>query len=511
MRWSKVASTRNPVPSSRWKALYWVLSTGSWVLLAVIALLSAARSALPNTDDRRISVYSPVAVYSLPVLERAGHEYVGLLELLEPLGRVSSQSDRQRWKLRYNTVDAEFAAGRTRAVIRGHDFDLSAPFLIENSRGLVPISSLGTLLPRFLGTSVNFHESARRLFVGDVAIQPSFRLDANNPPRLLLTFTAPVNPTISTEPGKLRMVFRRDPVVSPGSQSISFDNNVIKQASYSENNGEAELEVVANQPLMASFSNDRRTIVISAVQQTPATPSAVGSPNAASPSAESPNVGSANNGSLNNGPENPAPAQPAASIAQRVLAVVDPAHGGDERGAALSDSLAEKDVTLGFARLLRHELQIRGFAVALLRDSDNTLTLDQRAAAANVARAGIYIGLHADSEGSGARVFTALLPVEGPSNGVFHPWNAAQAPALPISRIVSAAILAEMKKREFPVRASSASLRPLNNVSMPAVAVELAPGADGIADLTSANYQQRAASAIADAVAFVRDRLMVQQ
>jgi len=502
----------------------------------VIALLSAAPSALPNTDDRRISVYSPVAIYSLPVLERAGHEYVGLLELLEPLGRVSSQLDRQRWKLRYNTVDAEFAAGRTRAVIRGHDFDLSAPFLIENSRGLVPISSLGTLLPRFLGTSVNFHESARRLFVGEVAIQASFRLDASNPPRLLLTFTAPVNPTISTEPGKLRMVFRRDPVVSPGSQSISFDNNVIKQASYSENNGDAELEVVASQPLMASFSNDRRTIIISAVQQTSATPSVAGSPNAGSPSIESPNnvspnlgspnvgspnsespnlgspnLGSPNNGSLNNGPENPAPAQPAAIVAQRVLAVVDPAHGGDERGAALSDSLAEKDVTLGFARLLRHELQIRGFAVAMLRDGDNTLTLDQRAAAANVARAGIYISLHADSEGSGARVFTALIPVEGPSNGVFHPWNAAQAPALPVSRIVSAAILIEMKKREFQVKASSASLRPLNNVSMPAVAVELAPGADGIADLTSANYQQRAASAIADAVASVRDRLMVRQ
>jgi N-acetylmuramoyl-L-alanine amidase len=176
----------------------------------------------------------------------------------------------------------------------------------------------------------------------------------------------------------------------------------------------------------------------------------------------------------------------------------------------LTDTLAEKDVTLGFARLLRHELEIRGFAVALLRDSDTTSTLDQRAAAANVSRAGIYISLHAVSQGSGAQVYTALLPVEGTSNGVFRAWNAAQAPALPLSRIVSAAIVAEMQKREFPVRASSASLRPLNNVFMPAVAVELAPGADGVADLTSPNYQQRAAAAIADAVVSVRDRLGAQ-
>ena len=485
------------------------------ILLATLPLLSVVPSALsfaPSADDKHVSVYSPVASYTLPVLDRAGREYVGLLELLEPLGRVSTQSEGRHLRLRYNAVDAEFVAGKARAKIHGRDFDFGAPFLIENSRGLVPLSSLSALLPRFLGTPVNFRESARRLFIGIAGIQPSFRLDAGNPPRLLLNFSAPVNPTISTEPGQLRMVFKRDPVVSPGSQSISFDNKVITHASYSENNGDAELDVAANQPLMASFSNDRRTIVISAVmvpaatvpaiQQTPAAPSVVGTgsqnPAQARPAANS----AAGNNNSNNKNNN--------NDVHRVLVAVDPAHGGEERGAALTDTLAEKDVTLGFARLLRHELEIRGFAVAMLRDSDTTSTLDQRAAAANVSRAGIYISLHAVSQGSGAQVYTALFPVEGPSNGVFHAWNAAQAPALPLSRIVSAAIVAELQKKEFSVRASSASLRPLNNVLMPAVAVELAPGADGVADLTSANYQQRAASAIADAVVSVRDRLGAQ-
>ncbi len=461
------------------------------ILLATLLLLSVA----PSADEKHIAVYSPVASYTLPVLDRAGREYVGLLELLEPLGRVSTQSDGRRLRLRYNALDADFFAGKTRAKIHGRDFDFGAPFLIENSRGLVPLSSLSALLPRFLGAPVNFRESSRRLFIGTEGIQPSFRLDPGNPPRLLLNFSAPVNPTISTEPGRLRMVFKRDPVVSPGSQSISFDNKVITHASYSENNGDAELDVAANEPLMASFADDRKTIVISAViapvQQTPAAPSGVGT-------------------GAGTGSQNPAQARSAANPVRRVLAVVDPAHGGDERGAALTDKLAEKDVTLGFARLLRHELEIRGFAVALLRDADTSLTLDQRAAAANVARAGVYISLHAVSQGSGAQVYTVVLPVEGTSKGAFHAWNAAQAPALPVSRMVSAAIVAEMQKREFPVRASSASLRPLNNVLMPAVAVELAPGADGIADLTSANYQQRAAAAIADAVVSVRDRLGAQ-
>ena len=460
------------------------------VLSAIVVLLSAALFA----DEKHLSVYSPVAVYTVPVFDRGGREYVGLLELLEPLGRVSSESQGARWGLRYNALNAEFVAGRTRAKIHGRDFDLPAPFLVENARGLTPLNSLNDVLPRFIGTAVNFHESARRLFIGGVSTQVSFQLDANDPPRLNLNFSAPVNPSNSTEPGRLRMVFKRDPIVSPGSQSISFDNKVITQASYSESNGDAELDIAANEPLLASFSNNRKTIIIAPVQR--ATP---------------PNGSAVISGNGEPNPSSPPPAANAAPPPRRTLVVIDPAHGGDERGAALTDAIPEKNVTLGFARLLRHELELRNFAVILLRDGDTTLTLDQRANAANVALPGIYISLHAVSQGSGAGVYAALLPIEGPSNGAFHAWNAAQAPVLAVSKIVSAAIVSEMQKREFPARASSASLRPLNNLLTPAVALELAPGENGVADLTSANYQQRAASAIADGVASVRDRLGVQQ
>jgi len=459
------------------------------VLLAIMALLSVS----PSADEKHISVYSPVAVYTVPILERASREYVGLLELLEPLGRVTSETLGPRWGLHYNAVPAEFIAGRTRAKIRGSDFELSAPFLIENSRGLIPVTSLSDVLPRFVGSAVDFHEGPRRLFVGGVGTQVSFQLDASDPPRLVLNFSAPVNPTLSTEPGKLRMIFKRDPILSPGSQSISFDSKIVTQANYFESNGDAEIDIAAVEPLMASFSNNRRTITVVPFQSQATAGDATSTPKEENPTSPS-------------SPANTAPAPP-----HRILAIVDAAHGGEERGAALTESLAEKNVTLGFARLLRHELELRNFAVTLLRDSDATLTLDQRASAANVARAGIYLSLHAVSQGTGAGVYTALLPVEGQSKGAFHPWNAAQAPALPISRIVSAAIVSEMQKREIPVRASSASLRPLNNIFMPAVAVELAPGGNGVEDLTSANYQQRAASAIADAVASVRERLGVEQ
>jgi N-acetylmuramoyl-L-alanine amidase len=67
-----------------------------------------------------------------------------------------------------------------------------------------------------------------------------------------------------------------------------------------------------------------------------------------------------------------------------------------------------------------------------------------------------------------------------------------------------------MQKHQLPARGYAASLRPLNNLPMPAVAVELAPGPNGVADLPSANYQQKVAAAIADGIYSMRDRLGVQ-
>ena len=468
------------------------------VFLLTLTLFSAA----PSADERRLAVYASVATYSLPVIDHGGHEYIGLLDLLEPLGRVSAERNGPRWKLRFIAVDSEFVSGRSHAKIGGRNYDLPLPFLLDGSRGHVPVSSLGSLLPRFLGAPVNFRESARRLLIGDIAIQSSILLDPSIPPRLVLNFTAPVNPTISTEPGKLHLLFKRDPVVPPGGQSISFNNQVITQVVYSESNGAAQLEVSASSPLLASFSNGGRTITVAPV------------PPAAAPGGVPPPSTSAM------APPGQAPAQPGAasqiapassgSPSHRVLAVIDPGHGGVERGATLTASLAEKDVTLGFARLLRHELEQRGFAVILLRDADINLTSDQRAGAANAARAGNYFSQHATYEGTGARVYTALLPVEGQDKGTFHAWNVAQAPVLPVSRMVAAAIVSELHKRQFSARASLASLRPLNNVLMPALAVELAPGLNGIADLPAANHQQQVAAAIADAVAPFRDRLVGQ-
>jgi N-acetylmuramoyl-L-alanine amidase len=455
------------------------------VILLVVAILP-----LHSADEKHIVIYGPGTTFSLPVTDRDGREYVGLLECVEPLGTVSARIDGQHWKLRYNDGESDFVANKNRAKVRAHDMDFPGNFLLENNRGLVPLVSLGTLLPRILNTPVSFNPLSRRLFVGNVATHFTAQLNRTTPPRLIMNFTTPVNPTIATEPGRLRMSFTREPLVAPSTPTLTFDDKTIPSASYTENNGVAEISVNGTAPLMASFSNDGRTITVAPVPQQPA----VAPPTQA----------------VQNPPGVvPAPNAPKASpsIAPHYYAVIDPGHGGDDRGVALSDSLTEKDVTLSLARRLRQEFESRGIPTLVLRESDINLSLDDRATQTNTARPTIYVSLHAASDGKGVRIYTSLLPSGVENNGPFVAWDTAQTRFLPMSRATAQNVAAEFQRRQLPVRTLQAPLRPMNNLTTAAIAVEVAPNSGDVTDLTLAGYQQNVASGIATAIAAMHNQL----
>jgi N-acetylmuramoyl-L-alanine amidase len=459
------------------------------ILLFIVALSVISGFFLyAAPEERRITVYSNVANYSLSLITRNGQDYVGLLEILEPLGTVYAKGDSSKWKLRYKDIDGEFAAGKSRAKVRGQNFDLPANFLLENGRGMVPVSALVTLLPRFLGGPVTFHQEARRLFVGDVAVHFTAQLVKAAPPSLVLNFSSPVNPSISTEPGKLRMVFTHEPLVPPGTQNLTFDNKTISSASYQENNGAVELSINGSAPLFAKFSNDGRTITVASA------PEAGGS----SHTAEATPAISA--------PTSPTPAI-AIPQARKYFAVIDASHGGEERGAALGEQLAEKDVTLAFARRLRQELESRGLSVMMVRDTDSSIPLDQRASLANVTHPAIYVCIHAASQGNGVRLYTGMVPNVGDSRGPFLAWDNAQSAFRVASDTAEASIASELQRKQIPVRGLMAPLRPLNNIISAAVAVEVSPRGVDISELTSVAYQQQVATSLAAGILIVRDKL----
>ena len=83
----------------------------------------------------------------------------------------------------------------------------------------------------------------------------------------------------------------------------------------------------------------------------------------------------------------------------RPIVLLDPGHGGRDPGAtSRSGALLEKDLALAIARELRALLADRGrVRVALTRDDDRYLTLEQRAAIARRIGAALFISLHMDS------------------------------------------------------------------------------------------------------------------
>jgi len=454
----------------------------------LICLLSGIFLSSSAADEKRLSIYSVVANYSLPVVEHNGQDYVGLLEVLDPLGAVKASTDGKHWKLRYDKVEGEFTPGSSLTRIRRDDFDLHSEFVLDNGRGLVPLSSLGALLSNILGGPVTLHEASRRIFIGNAAVHFTAQMSAHNSPTLLMNFTAPVNPTIATEPGKLHMVFTHEPLVAPGSPSLTFGDKTIPSASYEESNGSAEITVNGTAPLFAAFSNGNKTITISASTQTniqaaaPATQ--IVTPTAPSPTAT-----------------------PTIATPQQVFAVVDAGHGGDDRGETITDQLSEKDITLNLARSLRQELQTRGLNTLLIRDGNLTLNADQRATLTNTTHPIIYICLHASSEGHGVRLYTATLPADRHDKGPFLDWDTAQASYLPLSTVAANTMAQSLQQKQIAARVLLAPLRPLNNIAAAAVAVEVTPSPDGVSSLTSAGYQQQISSALAAGVLSLRSKL----
>ncbi|HEY6939261.1 MAG TPA: N-acetylmuramoyl-L-alanine amidase [Terriglobales bacterium] len=471
--------------------------------VALLVLLVLPLQPQSSSSLQRLSVYAPRGSFTVPLQQNAGREYVGILDLLDPLGQLSARQDGRKWKMRFNGTEVEFQDGKSAVKVGNERLDLPSPFYFQDGRGMVPLAGIVPLLSPLLRQPLELHESSRRLFLGEVAVRFTAQSVHTPADSVVLSFSAAVNPSIATEPGQLRMTFAREPLMHASPSTMSFENKSIPSLSYREADGVAELTLSSSVPLLARFSPDRKTITVGPVVEIvaqakpqPATPTATPAP-APPPSSAVPTQP----------PSVPPGQQPAPATAAPVpsapppVVVVDASHGGTETGAALSDTLTEKDVTLGIALRLHNDLESRGLRTLLLRNSDTFLSLDQRAVLANASRARFYISLHAGSLGTGVRLYTALLPPITPASGPFLPWDTAQATFLSSSQTLSGNIAAEFAKANVATRQMYAPLPPLNHIAGVAVAVEVVPPGADVSQLNSPTYQEQVAAAIAAGVA----------
>lgn len=123
----------------------------------------------------------------------------------------------------------------------------------------------------------------------------------------------------------------------------------------------------------------------------------------------------------------PPAARESARNRRRVI-VVDAGHGGRDPGAIGTTGVREKDVVLDAALQLRQALESRGqYEVALTRDGDRYVELEDRLRFARRQHADLFISIHADSHANstaqGASVYTISERGETRAQNMAQNWN----------------------------------------------------------------------------------------
>jgi N-acetylmuramoyl-L-alanine amidase len=462
--------------------------------LGAIAL-SCAIAISGVAPEQQLTVYTPQTSYSVPVVDRGGNAYIAVADLLSPLGVQPPRLKNKEWRIEFNKIDVRLAEGRDKATIRGQQADLGGKVLVESGRVLVPLDASLPLLTRLLNTAVSFHRPARRIFVGNTLTRFTAEFKNGDTPSLILSFTQSVTRldmnhdeeqgALFTHTNRTTLVFRKDPVVSDVTKQ-QFGDGPIQSLTFAEENGTASLTITGNAPLTVTRSDDGKTLTLQAkAPLARATPL----PDQQNPPASAP------------GPKH----------TSEFFVMIDPSHGGSDKGAGFGGNLVEKDITLRLARELREELEERGIAARLLRDSDIDVGLERRAEVSNEQHAGIYVAIHAGRPGKGVRVYTPLLAdPQRSATERFLPWESAQSGALSRSQAAAQAVTEELRKKGLSVSSLGMPVRPLNNIVAPAIAVELIPDTEAPQSMESQKRQTTVAAAIASGIAQVRNQMGVR-
>jgi len=200
------------------------------------------------------------------------------------------------------------------------------------------------------------------------------------------------------------------------------------------------------------------------------------------------------------------------------LIVLDPAHGGEDKGATLAADNFEKDANIALAERLRSLLVSKGFTVVYTHASaSDDASADTRVEATNRNHPVACILLHASGAGHGVHLLTsALTPPPQSTPGAedprtIAPWDTAQAAVIPQSLRLSNGLAAALNAARIPLVVSRTSVRPIDSMTCPAVALELSPLTTNGDDPTLASdtsYQTRVAETVTNALVSWREQVI---
>jgi N-acetylmuramoyl-L-alanine amidase len=455
----------------------------------------------------------------VPTIIQSGQELVALDDaagLLQLSVREDTLAGGMAVSYKGRTVVA--SADQPMASVNGRLIALPAPAMRIANRWFVPVEFLSRAIGPIYDSRIELRRPSRLLIVGDLRVpRVTARVDEPGPPTRVVIDVAPASEITTTQDaGRVTVRITGDaldarlPVPGAGLvEQIRAGDQPMTLVVVLRNAG------AVNASTAVTEAGTRVTIDVQAPTETTTTPAPPPLPSGPIPSLTTPRP-----------------------ILQTI--VIDPGHGGDDRGVPGAAGIAEKDVTLAVARRVKTLIEATiGIRVLLTRDDDRRVSIDERASLANNAKADLFISLHTNatfaSSVSGAEVFylaldeemeearraaqaeSVTLPVLGGGNRTIDVvrWDMAQARHIDTSGMLARTVEEELRSRVpvGPRPLQRAPLRVLAGANMPAVLVEMAyltnPGQAERA--ASAEFQTAVSQAIHAAVLRFRAQLEAQR
>ncbi len=203
--------------------------------------------------------------------------------------------------------------------------------------------------------------------------------------------------------------------------------------------------------------------------------------------------------------------------------VIDPGHGGKDPGAISPWGLREKDINLKVAKLLKKELEKKGFLVYLTRDKDKFLSLKERVKFAKEKEADLFISIHANFNRNryirGVEIYYLspyfsqklkpfYLAKKERNNYSLKFWKNLCYRNNSISKEFANCLVEIFKEMGFKVTSKRAKFYVLKYGYVPAILVEIGYLSNYYEErlLRSARYQRQVARAISLAVSLLNDQ-----
>lgn len=172
-----------------------------------------------------------------------------------------------------------------------------------------------------------------------------------------------------------------------------------------------------------------------------------------------------------------------------VLVMIDPGHGGKDPGAVGIGGLQEKQVILPISQEVARILRQNNVNVQMTRDTDYFVSLQGRTQLANRAGADLFVSIHANA-----------ISLSRPDVNGLEVFYFQSAKSRSLSQTIHRSILSQIRMRDRGVK--TARFYVLRNTAMPSALVEVGfvTGREDAPNLSSPDFRDRMAQAIADGI-----------